>query len=151
MQGFTAPHGMHRLRCVTKVSRQGFPQDRLRRCKSFVFSSPKKGNHHEVTGGFTGQEIVSVKIESAGWLLQLWRHRIFLLETPTLLKKENKRPAPPTFSDKVGSNKPPLPPISAFCMLKTFFCLIERFSFEYRKTKTKVITLANHKRTQTIQ
>ena len=110
MQGFTALHGMHRLRCVTKVSRQGFSQDRLRRCKSFVFRSPKKGNHHEVTGGFADQEIISVKIESAGWLLQLWRHRIFLVEAPTLLKKENKRPAPPTFSDKVGSNKPPPPP-----------------------------------------
>ena len=110
MQGFTALHDMNRLRCVTKVSRQGFSQDRLRRCKSFVFRSPKKGNHHEVTGGLADQEIISVKIESAGWLLHLWRHRIFLVEAPTLLKKENKRPAPPTFSDKVGSNKAPLPP-----------------------------------------
>ena len=89
MQGFTALHGMHRLRCVTKVSRQAFSQDRLRRCKSFVFRSLKKGNHHEVTGGFADQEIISVKIESAGWLLQLWRHRIFLVEAaPTLLKKK---------------------------------------------------------------
>ena len=116
MQGFTALHGMHRLLCVTKVSRQGFSQDRLRRCKSFVFRSPKKGNHHEVRGGFADQEIISIKIESAGWLLQLWRHRIFLVEAaPTLLKKENKRPAPPTFSDKVGSNKPPSPSLPYEC------------------------------------
>ena len=116
MQGFTALHGMHRLGCVTKVSRQGFSQDRLRRCKSFVFRSSKKGNHHEVTGGFTDQEIILVKIESAGWLLQFWRHRIFLVEAaPTLLKKENKRPAPLTFSDKVGSNKPPSPSLPYAC------------------------------------
>ena len=62
MQGFTALYGIHRLRCVTKVSRQGFSQDRLRRCKSFVFRSPKKGNHHEVTGGFADQEIIEIRI-----------------------------------------------------------------------------------------
>ena len=37
----------------------------------------------------------------------------------------------------------------AYChklMIRTvLFIPIERFSFEYRKTKTKVITLANHK------
>ena len=31
------------------------------------------------------------------------------------LKKENKRPAPPTFSDKVGSNKPPSPSLPYAC------------------------------------
>ena len=42
--------------------------------------------------------------------------------------------------------------LTAFEMVISFGCLflvlpllIERFSFEYRKTKTKVITLANHK------
>ena len=116
MQGFTALHGMHRLRCVTKVSRQAFSQDRLRRCKSFVFRSLKKGNHHEVTGGFADQEIISVKIESAGWLLQLWRKPYFPRRGGThALKKENKRPAPPTFSDKVGSNKPPSPSLPYAC------------------------------------